>query len=231
MLGLGGALIYVPILKWAGFPVKEVAIPLALLLNGLTTLIALIAYFKNKLVDVKGGLAMTISAFIFAPVGAVVSNKLPVNFLLILFSAAVLVAAVRMLFMSKRPEPKDIMPFKKRAIIGAVIGSFAGFMAGLLGIGGGFIMAPLLMWMGYETKRAAATSAFAVTFSSFSGFLGHSAQGHFEVTLTIILAVVVIIGALLGSNFLVIKAKTSWVKQVFAVLLFAIAIKIIIGVI
>jgi hypothetical protein len=231
MLGLGGALIYVPVLKWAGFPVKEVAIPLALLLNGLTTLIALIAYFKNKLVDVKGGLAMTISAFLFAPIGAIVSDKLPVNFLLILFSAAVLVAAGRMLFMSNRPEPKDIMSFKKRAVIGAIIGGFAGFMAGLLGVGGGFIMAPLLMWMGYETKKAAATSAFAVTFSSFSGFLGHVAQGHFEVTLTIILSAVVIIGALLGSNFLVAKAKTSRVKQIFAVVLFAIAIKIIIGVI
>ncbi len=231
MLGLGGALIYVPVLKWAGFPVKEVAIPLALLLNGLTTLIALIAYFKNKLVDVKGGLAMTISAFLFAPIGAIVSDKLPVNFLLILFSAAVLVAAGRMLFMSNRPEPKDIMSFKKRAVIGALIGGFAGFMAGLLGVGGGFIMAPLLMWMGYETKKAAATSAFAVTFSSFSGFLGHVAQGHFEVTLTIILSAVVIIGALLGSNFLVAKAKTSRVKQIFAVVLFVIAIKIIIGVI
>jgi uncharacterized membrane protein YfcA len=231
MLGLGGALIYVPILKWAGLPVKEVAIPLALLLNGLTTLIALIAYFKNKLVDVKGGLAMTISAFLLAPVGAVVSDKLPVNILLILFSAAILVAAVRMVFMSKKPEPKEIMSFKKRAIIGALIGGFAGFMAGLLGVGGGFIMAPLLMWMGYETKKAAATSAFAVTFSSFSGFLGHAAQGHFEVMLTIILSVAVIIGALLGSNFLVNKAKSSRVKQIFAVVLFAIAIKIIIGVI
>jgi uncharacterized membrane protein YfcA len=231
MLGLGGALIYVPVLKWAGFPVKEVAIPLALLLNGLTTLIALIAYFKNKLVDVKGGLAMTISAFVFAPVGAVVSDKLPVDFLLILFSIAVLAAAGRMLLMSKMPEPKQVMSFKKRAIIGAIIGGFAGFMAGLLGIGGGFIMAPLLMWMGYETKKAAATSAFAVTFSSFSGFLGHVSQGHFEVTLTIVLSASVIIGALLGSNFLVNKAKTSRVKQIFAVVLLAIAIKIIIGVI
>ena len=231
MLGLGGALIYVPVLKWAGFPVKEVAIPLALLLNGLTTFIALIAYFKNKLVDVKGGLAMTISAFLFAPVGAIVSDKLPVNVLLILFSTAVLVAAGRMLLMAKKPEPKDIMSFKKRAIIGAVIGGFAGFMAGLLGIGGGFIMAPLLMWMGYETKKAAATSAFAVTFSSFSGFLGHVTQGHFNWTLTIVLTIAVIIGAFMGSNFLVNKAKTSRVKQIFAVVLFAIAIKIIIGVI
>ena len=231
MLGLGGALIYVPVLKWAGFPVKEVAIPLALLLNGLTTVIALIAYFKHKLVDIKGGLAMTISAFLFAPVGAIVSDKLPVNILLILFAVAVLFAAGRMLFMSRKPEPKEIMSLKKRAIIGAIIGGFAGFMAGLLGIGGGFIMAPLLMWMGYETKKAAATSAFAVTFSSFSGFLGHAAQGHFDWTLTIILTIAVVIGAYFGSNFLVNKAKSSIVKQIFAVVLFAIAIKIIIGVI
>ena len=231
MLGLGGALIYVPILKWAGFPVKEVAIPLALLLNGFTTLIALIAYFRNKLVDVKGGLAMTIFAFAFAPIGAVVSNKLPVNILLIFFSIAIFAAAGRMLLMSRRPEPKEIMSLKKRAIIGAVIGGFAGFVAGLLGIGGGFIMAPLLMWMGYETKKAAATSAFAVAFSSFSGFLGHAAQGHFYWTLTISLTIAVIIGAWLGSNFMATKAKSQRVKQIFALVLFVIAVKIIAGVI
>ncbi|MEJ2615828.1 MAG: sulfite exporter TauE/SafE family protein, partial [Ignavibacteriaceae bacterium] len=231
MLGLGGALIYVPVIKWAGFPVKEVAIPLALLLNGFTTLIALIAYFRNKLVDIKGGLAMTVFAFAFAPIGAIVSNKLPVNILLIFFSIAVFVAAGRMLFMSRKPEPKEIMSFKKRAIIGAVIGGFAGFVAGLLGIGGGFIMAPLLMWMGYETKKAAATSAFAVTFSSFSGFLGHVAQGHFNWTLTIFLTIAVIIGAWLGSNFMATKAKSRRVKQIFALVLFAIAVKLIVGVI
>ena len=230
MLGLGGALIYVPVLKWAGFSVKEVAIPLALLLNGFTTLIALIAYFRNKLVDIKGGLAMTIFAFVFAPLGALVSDKLPVNILLIFFSMAVFVAAGRMLLMSRRPEPKEMMPFKKRVITGAIIGSFAGFVAGLLGIGGGFIMAPLLMWMGYETKKAAATSALAVTFSSFSGFLGHVAQGHFNWTLTVVLTVAVVIGAFLGSNFMVTKAKLNRVKQVFAVFLFVIAVKLVWGV-
>jgi len=136
-----------------------------------------------------------------------------------------------MLFMSKKPEPKEIMSFKKRAVIGAVIGGFAGFMAGLLGVGGGFIMAPLLMWMGYETKKAAATSVFAVTFSSFSGFLGHAAQGHFNWTLTVILTLTVVIGALLGSNFMAKKAKSNRVKQIFALVLFAIAVKIIVGVI
>ena len=226
MLGLGGALIYVPILKWAGFSVKEIAIPLALLLNGLTTLTALITYFKNKLVDIKGGLAMTMTAFAFAPLGAYVSRMTSTKILLIFFSIAVLIAAIRMLFMSKEPEPKNIMSLKKRTIWGGIIGCFAGFVAGLLGVGGGFIMAPLLMWMGYRTKEATATSAFAVMFSSFSGFLGHAGQVQFNWNLTIMLAVSVILGALLGSKFLVKKAKSNRIKQIFAIVLFGIAIKL-----
>jgi uncharacterized membrane protein YfcA len=227
MLGLGGALIYLPVLTWAGFQVKEVAIPLALLLNGLTTLIALVSYFRGRLVDWKGGLGMSIGAFLFAPVGAVASNAVPVRLLLVLFAVAVVVAAFRMLLTSRKPEPKDLMSLRKRLIIGAAVGVFAGFVAGLLGIGGGFIMSPLLMWMGYETKRAVATSAFAVTFSSFSGFAGHVAQGHFEPGLTLLLAVAVLAGAFTGSRFMVRRAKSSRVKQVFAVVLFGIATKLL----
>ncbi len=230
MLGLGGALIYVPALKWVGFPVKEVAIPLALLLNGLTTLIALVAYFRGRLVDWKGGLPMTVAAFVFAPVGAVASGAVPVDFLLILFSIAVVAAALRMLLTSRQPEPRELMPLRRRLVIGAAVGVFAGFMAGLLGIGGGFIMSPLLMWMGYETKKAVATSAFAVTFSSFSGFAGHAAQGHFSAGLTLLLAVAVLAGAYAGSRFMVQKAKSSRVKQVFAVVLLGIAAKLLVGV-
>ena len=230
MLGLGGALIYLPVLTWAGFQVKEVAIPLALLLNGLTTLVALVPYFRGRLVDWKGGLGMTIGAFVFAPIGALTSRAVPVRLLLALFAVTVLVAALRMLLTSRKPEPKELMPLRKRLIIGAAVGILAGFMAGLLGIGGGFIMSPLLMWMGYETKRAVATSAFAVTFSSFSGFAGHVAQGHFNPGLTLILAVAVLVGAFAGSRFMVKKANPSRVKQVFAVVLFGIAAKLLFGV-
>ncbi|MEJ2678560.1 MAG: sulfite exporter TauE/SafE family protein [Gemmatimonadota bacterium] len=230
MLGLGGALVYVPVLTWAGFPVKAVAIPLALLLNGLTTLIALASYVRAGLVDWKGGLGMTAGAFVFAPVGAFASRFVSVRFLLGLFAVAVLVAAFRMLVMSGRPEPKDLMSLRRRLVIGAAVGIFAGFVAGLLGVGGGFIMSPLLMWMGYETKKAVATSALAVTFSSFSGFAGHVAQGHFDVTLTVILAIAVLVGAFAGSRFMVTKAKSSRVKQVFAVVLFGIAAKLLFGI-
>lgn len=230
MLGLGGALVYLPVLKWAGFPVKEVAIPLSLLLNGVTTLVALVSYFRSKLVDWRGGLGMAAGAFVFAPIGALVSNRVPVKLLLALFSVAVIAAALRMLLTSGRPEPREIMALKKRLLVGAIVGSFAGFVAGLLGIGGGFIMSPLLMWMGYETKRAVATSAFAVTFSSFSGFAGHAAQGHLELGLTLVLAGAALVGAYAGSRFMVKRAKSPTVKRVFGVVLLVIAAKLVLSV-
>ncbi len=231
MLGLGGGMVYVPVLKWAGFPVKEVAIPLGLLLNGLNTLLALIPYARNKLVDWKGGLAMAAGAFIFAPIGAYTAQFVPVKTLLVLFAIAVFAAAVRMTIFSRQPEPEVIMSFKKRSIIGAAVGAFAGFMGGMLGLGGGFIIAPILMWMGYRTKEAAATTAFVVTFSSFSGYLGHVAEGHFNWTLTIIVVIAVIIGSQLGGSFMSTKARPKWVKQLYAIVLFAIALKLIIGVV
>jgi len=229
MLGLGGGMIYVPVLKWAGFTVKEVAIPLGLLLNGLNTLLALIPFARKKLVDWKGGLAMAIAALIFAPIGAFTAKYVPVNMLLILFAIAVLGAAIRMVFFARNPEPEKMMDFKKRSIIGSGVGAFAGFAGGLLGIGGGFIIAPILMWMGYKTKEAAATTAFVVTFSSFSGYLGHMAEGHFNWILTIIVVIAVIIGSQLGGNFMSWKAKPKWVKSLYAVVLFAIAIKLFLG--
>ena len=222
-------MIYVPVLKWAGFSVKEVAIPLGLLLNGLNTLLALIPFARKKLVDWKGGLSMALAALVFAPIGAFSSQYVPVNTLLILFAFAVLGAAIRMVFFAKSPEPETMMDIKKRSIIGIAVGAFAGFAGGLLGIGGGFIIAPILMWMGYKTKEAAATTAFVVTFSSFSGYLGHMAEGHFNWSLTAIVVIAVIIGSQLGGSYMSNKAKPKWVKSLYAAVLFAIAIKLFIG--
>jgi len=229
MLGLGGGMVYVPVLKWAGFSVKEVAIPLGLLLNGLNTLLALIPFARKRLVDWRGGMAMAAAAFALAPVGAFTARFVPVHLLLMLFAFAVLVAAVRMLFFARQPEPDTIMPLRKRSVIGAFVGGFAGFMGGMLGLGGGFIIAPILMWMGYRTKQAAATTAFVVTFSSFSGYLGHVAQGQMNWPLTLVVVAAVAVGSQLGGGFMSTRAKPLWVKRLYAIVLLAIAAKLILG--
>jgi len=59
MLGLGGAMLYIPVFHWFGFDFKSVAIPTGLFLNGITALSAAIYFFREKMVDVKGSLPMS----------------------------------------------------------------------------------------------------------------------------------------------------------------------------
>jgi uncharacterized membrane protein YfcA len=222
MLGLGGGMLYVPVLKWLGFPVKAVAIPVGLLLNGLNTLLAFIRYAREGLVDFRGGL---LAALLLAPVGAWSVKFVPLQTLLLLFAVAVAVAGVRSLLSAGQDEPKTLMPARRRMGIGAVVGGFAGFMGGLLGLGGGFIIAPILMEMGYPTKEAAATTAFIVTFSSFSGFLGHMAEGRIDPWLAGVTVVMVILGSQLGAWFMAKKARPGWVKRLYGVVLLGVAAK------
>ena len=231
MLGLGGGMVYVPVLNWAGFDMVKVAIPLGLLLNGLNTALVLIPFAREKMVDWKGGAVMAVTALIAAPLGAMTSGYVPVQTLKILFAAMVLAAALRTLWASRLPEPQKMMSLKKRSIIGFIVGSFAGFMGGMLGLGGGFIVAPILMMMGYKTKEAAATTAMVVTFSSASGYLGHTAQGEMNWELTVIVIIAVIIGSQLGGRYMTKKAKSKQVKITYAIVLLLIAAKMIYGVI
>lgn len=61
---------YVRIFKWVGLPLKAVAIPLGLLLNGITTFSAFVRYAREGLVDFKGGSPAALGALVLAPVGA-----------------------------------------------------------------------------------------------------------------------------------------------------------------
>jgi len=115
----------------------------------------------------------------------------------------------------------------KRMAIGGIVGGFAGFMGGLLGLGGGFIIAPMLMDMGYPTKEAAATTAFIVTFSSFSGFLGHMAEGRIDPVLAAVTVVSVIVGSQLGDWYMARKARPGWVKKLYGVVLLGVAAKLL----
>lgn len=228
MLGLGGGMLYVPVFRWLELPLKSVAIPLSLLLNGVTTLSAFTRFAREGLVDFRGALPAALSALIMAPVGAHLMQYVPVNTLIILFAVTTGIAGLRSLI-SKSQTGKGIVSTQKRLAIGVGVGCFEGFMGGLLGVGGGFIVAPIFMELGYTPKQAAATTSFIVTFASASGFLAHVAEGHLELVLTIMTVLAAITGSQLGAWFMSKRAKPSWVKRFYGVLLLAVAGKLLHG--
>jgi hypothetical protein len=227
MLGLGGAMLYIPLFHWFAFDFKSIAIPTGLLLNGITALSAAVYYLKEKMVDVRGAFPMIITSFIGAPFGAYFTKMVSTNILILLFAISMLFAGGKMLFSSGQPEKSEMMPARKRMIFMGVGGFLIGLIAGLLGVGGGFLFVPMMIGMGYETKTAAATSAFVVIFSSFSGFAGHIAEGHFNWPLMAATSIAVIIGSQIGAKVMKEKMKAKWIKQMFAVVLLGVATKLI----
>ncbi len=227
MLGLGGAMLYIPLFHWFAYDFKSVAIPTGLLLNGITALSAAIYYFKAKMVAVKGSIPLIITSFIGAPLGAYFTKMVSTDILILLFAIAMIFAGGKMLLSSGQPEKDHMMPVRKRMVIMGIAGFFIGFIAGLLGVGGGFLFVPMMIAMGYKTKSAAATSSFVVIFSSFSGFAGHIAEGHFNWPLMIATSIAVIIGSQMGAKIMKEKMKAKWIKQMFAVVLLSVAVKLL----
>ena len=224
MLGLGGATVYNPVMVWFGYDFKTVVVPTGLLLNGLTAASASWTFWRAKLVDVGIALPLIIGTTIGAPAGAYVTGFLKSDWLLAVFSVFVVVAGLRMILIAGQAEPEALRgTAKQRAAIGAGIGLGIGFISGLLGVGGGILIVPLLILMGYPTKLAAATSAFAVVFSSASGFAGHAANGNYNIPLMMVTAVAVVIGSQIGARLMVGAMKPRWIRQGFGILLLAIA--------
>lgn len=232
MLGLGGAMVYNPLMVWFGYDFKSVVVPTGLLLNGLTAVSAAWAYYRKGMIDFRVALPLVITSALGAPAGAYFTQFISTNILLGLFATAVVFAGGRMLLVSKASEPETMRgTARQRMLWGAGLGFGIGFIAGMLGIGGGFLIVPLLMAMGYPTKIAAATSAFTVVFSSFTGFLGHVAVGHFDWTLMIMLSIAVIVGSQLGARVMAAQMKPRQLKQMFGVVLLFVGLKMIWGLI
>ena len=100
-------------------------------------------------------------------------------------------------------------------------------MGGLLGVGGGNFIVPVLVWLGFNPKKASATTAFIVIFSSLAGFLGHAALGNIQVSLLALCVIGSVSGALLGAYLLKKKLSGKQVKIVIGIILYLIAAKMI----
>ena len=227
MVGLGGGLIFSPLFILLQFPIHT-AVSASLFLNGIAAISAAITYFRKKMVDVKIGLPLIISSSLFAPLGAYATSKVNLQLFTAILAVVILLAAVRMIFSKKvESEGKEIATAYK-IMGGAVIGMVIGFVAGLLGIGGGVFIVPLLIYvLGVPTKTAAATSIFIVVFSSFSGFIAHVTIAVPDWRFILMAALFSFTGGQLGSRIMAEKLKSRTIRRIFGVVLLVFVLKLL----
>ncbi|MCD6337822.1 MAG: sulfite exporter TauE/SafE family protein, partial [Verrucomicrobia bacterium] len=86
---------------------------------------------------------------------------------------------------------------------------------------------PVLVWLGFNPKKASGTTSFIVIFSSFSGFLGHATLGSVNIPLLAAAGVASMAGAALGAYLLSDRLNRSQVKMIIGLILYGIAAKMI----
>ncbi|WP_297419934.1 sulfite exporter TauE/SafE family protein [Thermococcus sp.] len=223
--GVGSAIAIVPTMTWLGIPLMT-AKPTGLFINTLSMLSATLKNLKHGKLDHRFGLPILLVATAMAPLGAYAGKFIPKVYVLWVFVAFLLYSGTVMVFFKPRRHPKT----GNHVVEGSIIGGMAGFLGGLLGVGGGGIISPALIVLGYEPKKVAATTALVVFFSSLSGFLTYGGMGTLDWRLLLWVSIPAIAGGWLGTHLMHFKMSSEQVKKVIGIIIYAIALKTLLNV-
>lgn len=149
-----------------------------------------------------------------------------------LLSIALLLAAYRLIKMHTAPTVQMTsleIPKKQAYSFGAGIG----FFSGIIGVGGGIFLSPIMVLKQWATpKGAAATAAVFIVANSFSGLLGAAASGQLiiDIEVLFIFSTSVLLGGMLGSKYGAQRANQDTVKSLLVIVLIFASTKRVIGV-
>ena len=229
MFGQGGGSLYTPILFLLGYAALT-SISTSLVLNLITALSASIVYYRSNLVDIRFALWFVPGICLGAFIGGVAAAYINPVLLMWLFVIFLVGAGGRMIYTYWEKSPEGACPVKySKGMYALIVGFsfFVGIISGLIGIGGGILIVPFLIFLcRYPTKNSAGVVSFIVIFSSLFGVFGHLTSGGFDIPLIIGCAVAVVIGATIGARSMV-KLQSGYIKAGFGVILLLFAIQLI----
>lgn len=220
-VGHGGASGYLAVMALLGFS-SAVMKPTALLLNVLVSLIAFISFYRAKHFKQQLLWPLIAASIPFAYLGSVI----PVSELLYkkILGLVLLLSIIRLVMNSAEkplsPRPKWYVLF--------VIGAAIGLVSGMIGMGGGILLSPILLLMGWSTqKQTAAISAIFIFLNSMAGIAGQFKSGFYLGPQIITIIMVVLAGGALGAYIGAEKLKASNMKYILAAVLIMAAGKLI----
>ncbi len=230
MIGLGGAIFYVPFFYWmSGDFISSVTI--ALLLNTITSASAAITYIKKQMVDFSISVPFIVASMTGAQLGAYFTKIAPVDLLLLMFALLMIFVGEEMIFSGVQLlyREKKIRG-KTKYLFVIIFGSLVGGISGMLGIGGGTFIVPLLLIFGFGIKRAAASSGFIVLFTSLSAFVAHASAWNPDIVMVIAVVAASFLGAQLGSHLMHSRIKAESLQKMFGVILWIMALRMLAGI-
>lgn len=211
LLGGGGSILSIPILVYFFHLDVVIASAYSLFIVGVTSFIGAIPKYKDHLVSIKAGLVFGVPSIIstFATrkwlIPAIPDIIFQAPFLLskrflILgtFALLMIIASVSMISAQRKKLGPEQQP---KIFLATVEGALIGFLTGLVGAGGGFLIIPALVFLtGLPFKTAVGTSLFVIAINSITGFLGDVLNYSMDWAFLLSVTALATIGILIGNR-------------------------------
>ena len=246
MFGIGGGIITTPAIRLLLDAPALVAVGTPLVAIIPSTVTGALAYRREGLADVRAGVKMGLIGALTAVAGAWLTRRVGGSIVLLATAALMIYVAAEMVVQAIRPRSAAPLPTGEEAEAAAMgevelaqeagasaadaakrtgtlrlagIGALTGFYSGFLGLGGGFVLVPMLnRWLRFDLKRAIGTSLVAIAVLSIPGAVTHWLLGNVDVRIAVGLVIGVIPGAALGARIAIGSSERA-LRLGFAMLL------------
>lgn len=232
--GIGGGMVATPLNRlWLHLD-PYVAIGTALVLVAPTAISGASRYVKEGVYSKFLSRACLVPAFFGTVAGSLTCPHVNGHALMIIVALLIflsgfdfatgLVGIVIGKFRKDEDKVKSLPPVGKRTYTAALVGLLTGFLSGLVGIGGGFILVPAFVYIfGASIKEAIGTSLLTVAAVAIPGAVVHGFQGHIHLSVALAMIVGSIPGARIGAS-IAMRLKDSVLKRAFGVLLLVVSL-------
>lgn len=244
MTGVGGGVFIVPFLSLKFDISTHQAVGTSLATIVFTSLSSTLRYSKQRRIDYKVGLILTIATIPGAIVGAHLTTIITERLLGVIFGLFLLLIALRMALQFSFSKYRvtlvrrgwhrkisnsegTIFEYDTNVLLGLALSFFGGLSSGLLGIGGGALIVPIMyLTMNFPMHITVATSMFIMIFTSVFGTTTHLSLGNVLFNYAILLSVGVVFGAQLGAYFSK-RIPEKNLRRIFGVVIFFVGIRMI----
>ena len=226
-VGFGGGSSYLAILALYGLDYQLIRIT-ALLCNIMVVSGGTYLFFKNGHLRWKKTWPLVLLSIPLAYLGGVIRIQETTFFILLGF--VLILAALLMLYQTSSKDTISTNQQQQSPILNGTLGGGIGFLSGMVGIGGGIFLAPVLHLLQWgQAKTIAATASFFILVNSIAGLLGQLSHHSFVIDWSFVLSLMCCvflggqIGSRLGSNLF----KQILVKRLTAVLILFVGARIL----
>jgi hypothetical protein len=221
LIGGGGSILTVPILVYLLGVETHEAVGMSLAVVGITSSFGAFLHYKRENVELSSGLLFGVSGIFGAFLGSPLTRLVSSNILMLIFAALMFVVAISMIWRKQTSTDETIRKSNKTKAILAGFG--VGILTGFLGVGGGFLIVPALVFFGgLPLKKAIGTSLLVIAMNCVAGLLGHLSQEMFDLKIASLVSFLALSGAIFGT-ILSHKFTVSNLQKSFAFLVLAVA--------